>query len=242
MEPEVQSARLTQKISAYQPSEETVHIVRTTPKLFLVGISGAGKDTIMHELLKSGQYYPIVSHTTRQPRVNNGVAEREGVEYHFITIDEAEHMLDHGAYVEATLYGGHVYGTSAAALKTAHVSGKVAITDIEVQGMAAYRAIDPATHAVFIVPPSYKEWQQRLLKRYGSLVDKEDYNKRMARARDELAYALEVPHFLFVINDNLAETVREVSRIAHGGTVGTKEEREAHRIAREILLTIPTTA
>lgn len=235
MESEEQRGRIVRKLSVYQPSVETATIVRTTPKLFLVGISGAGKDTIMHELLKTRQYYPIVSHTTRQPRVNNGKLEREGVEYHFINLAQAERMLDKGAYVEAALYGDNVYGTSAAAIRAAHDSGKVAITDIEVHGMTVYRVLDPHTRAVFVVPPSYQVWQERLLKRYGGAVDADDYTKRMVRARAELTHALGVPHFLFIINDHLEQTVREVTRIAHGGTVSLGEEQVAHAIARDIL-------
>ena len=227
-------ARLKDKLEKYQPSSETVELVRQTPILLLVGISGAGKDSITKELLKTGRYHMLVSHTTRQPRENDGVMERDGVEYHFITLEESERMVDAGAYVEANIYGSNVYGTSAAEVKAAHDADKIAVTDLEILGVADYMRIDPDnTKAVFILPPNYEVWQSRLAKRYGATMDQADFEKRMARALQEIEHALSTPYFSFVVNDSLTDAAVEVDRIALGRPE-TAEKAAAHRVANAL--------
>lgn len=71
-------------ITNYQPTESTIELVKSTKIALLAGISGAGKDTIKKQLLKSPEFRDIVSHTTRAPRTNNGCAERDGIDYHLL--------------------------------------------------------------------------------------------------------------------------------------------------------------
>lgn len=229
-------ARLKQKIAVYQPSEETKQIVRATSKLFMVGVSGAGKGTVGRELMHSGLYHRIVTSTTRQPRSNNGHVEQDGVEYHFIDLKRADQMLDTGEYVEANIYGDNIYGASVAEFQAAHRAGLVAIGDVEVQGVDSYRRIDPKrTSAVFIVPPSYDVWQERLLGRYRGTIDQADYQRRMAIARHELVHVLSSPYYYFVINDVLTATVAEIADITTSG-IHTEARQEAGRHATEHLL------
>jgi len=200
-----------------------------------VGISGAGKGTIRDQLMHTGGYHRIVTSTTRQPRSNNGVLERDGVDYHFLSFAEAERMLDAGEYVEAALYSGNVYGASVAELRDAHAADQIAIADIEVQGVATYMKIDPQnTHAVFIVPPSYDEWQKRLLGRYQSAIDRADYDKRMQAARHELQHVLEVPYYHFVVNNVLGDAVTKAASIV-AGKRGPEAEATGRQTAEDIL-------
>lgn len=221
--------RLKQKIALYKPSDETIALVQDTPILLLVGISGAGKDSIAKELFKLPAYHPIVSHTTRKPRVNDGVLERDGREYHFITLKQSERMLDGGAYIEAAVYGGNIYGTSAVEVGAAHNAHKIATTDLEVQGVAHYMAMSQNVKAVFIVPPSYDVWQERFSKRYGATLTPAEMRRRMKTALHELEHALQVPYFHFVVNDSLHDAVVEVDEIATGSE--TRQEAARARLA-----------
>ncbi len=207
---------LQQLVDSYRVSPEAVELVKTTPIVLLVGVSGAGKDTIKHRLLATGNYHHIVSHTTRLPRENGGVLEQSGVEYHFITKEQAADMLRAGKFVEAKKYGENIYGTSVAEIQRAHDEGKIAITDIEVQGVAEYKAISSGVIAEFILPPSYEEWQRRLQARYGSQgADPVDMDKRMRTAIIELREALDKPYYHFVVNEHIDEAVRAADSIAH---------------------------
>lgn len=225
--------QLQQKLAGYKPSVETVELIRQTPILLLVGVSGAGKDSIKQRLPKTGDYHHIVSHTTRKPRENKGVMERDGVDYHFIDLAEAERMLDAGAFVEAKMYSGNIYGTSVAEIERARDDSKIALTDIEVQGVVEYKAISASVHAVFVLPPSYEVWQQRLQSRYAGDVDPADMEKRLRTAKAELAEALHKDYYRFVINDDLETAVVAVDSIAHDAVPGNEG-----RVARELAETL----
>lgn len=225
---------LQQKLAGYKPSDETVELIRETPILLLVGVSGAGKDSIKQRLLKTGDYHHIVSHTTRRPRENKGVVERGGVDYHFIDLAKAERMLDAGEFVEAKMYSGNIYGTSVAEIQQARDDGKIAVTDIEVQGVAEYKAISASVHAVFVLPPSYEVWQQRLQSRYEGKVDAADMEKRLRTAKAELAEALSKDYYQFVINDDLETAVTVVDGIAHDTAPGQKAAK-ARQLAEDLM-------
>ena len=223
-------------VDAYTISPAAVELVRKTPVTLLVGVSGAGKDTIKHELLKTGNYHHIVSHTTRALRENGGVMEQDGVEYHFISKEKAAEMLQNGEFVEAKKYGDNVYGTSVAEIQKAFDEGKIAITDIEVQGVAEYKAISGSVIAIFILPPSYEEWQRRLHARYGEKgVDPVDIAKRMQTAIAELEEALDKPYYHFVVNEKLDEAVRAVDSIAHHNDEFTTVDRSFRIWAEQLL-------
>jgi guanylate kinase len=227
---------LQQLVDNYKISPETIEIVRQTPIVLLVGISGAGKDTIRHRLLQTGNYHNIVTHTTRQPRENGGVPEKDGEAYHFITKERAVDMLNRGEFIETNLYGGNIYGSSVAEIQKAHDNGKVAITDIDVHGIAAYKAIAPTVIAEFILPPNYAEWQRRLRARYGSAgADPADLAKRMHTAIAELEEALDKPYYHFVVNEDLDEAVKAADSIARHHDEFTQIDR-SYRVWAERLL------
>lgn len=208
---------LLQKIAAYQPSAATIELLQKTPIALVAGITGAGKDTIVTELLKSGSYHRIVSHTTRPLRKNRGVMEQNGVEYHFIDFATANKLLDEHAYIEAKIYSDNIYGTTVDEIRRAHDEHKIAISDVEVKGVAEYVALTPTVRPIFVLPPSYDTWQQRFLARYGGNQTSyaADIHRRLEIARDELHHARSTDYYSLVINDDLATAVTEVDSLAH---------------------------
>lgn len=226
---------IAQKLANYKPSVETIAIVRSTPILLLVGPSGAGKDSLKHKLLETDRYHHIVSHTTRAPRYNKGELEQDGREYHFTTMKEAERMLDEHAFVEAKMYSGHIYGTSVAEILLAHYDNKVAVTDIEVQGVAEYKEIAPNVKAIFVLPPNYDLWQKRLEARYEGTLDEADYAKRMATARIELERALSSNYFFYLINDDLDVAAKAVERFVMLNEIEPDAQKKALEVAKDLL-------
>lgn len=234
MEETIQAIR--ELLATYQPSDETKELIKNTPVTLLVGVSGAGKDTIKHRLLETGKYHEFISHTTRAPRVNHGVLEQDGVEYHFISLEESKRMLETGEYIEAKMYGDKVYGTSVAELQKASNEGKIALNDIEVQGVAEYKAISKDVRAMFIVPPTYEEWRRRLMYRYGEEgADPADIEKRTRIAIEELEHALDVDYYHFIINDTLDRAVHVIDEIAHGNDTFTDKDDWAREQAAALL-------
>lgn len=76
----------------------------------LIGKAGSGKDTIMKEILKqfAPYFHEIVSCTTRAPRDY----EIEGVNYHFLTLEDFTKKVINGEMLESTEFNGWFYGTS----------------------------------------------------------------------------------------------------------------------------------
>lgn len=227
------SSNIETLLENYHPSQDTINIVRTTPLVLLVGISGAGKGTIRKKLFETGDYIDFVSHTTRLPRENNGVMERDGVEYHFISIEKAVEMLKNGEFIEAKYYSGNIYGTTTAELIKARESDKVALNDIEIQGVGEYLDIAPSVKVVFIVPPSHEIWLKRLTARYdGEDINRDDLELRLGTAKRELETALDDKRFSFIINDNLDVAVQDVENIVKHGS---HDDTQARAAAQSIL-------
>lgn len=221
-------------INSYRPAEDALELVRSTKLLLIAGIVGGGKNTVINELLNDERYHLIISHTTRAPRENHGVLERDGEDYHFRSLEDVQRMLTDRAFVEAKYVHGNVYGTSTAELQLVHDAGKIAVTDIDIQGVVEYLDIKPDTHAIFLIPPSIETWLSRLERRYGALDShQEEIQKRFKTAYDEITHIMEDRRFILVVNDDLTTTVERISKIVDGERDQTSEY--AYTIAEHLL-------
>lgn len=225
---------LADKLSSYAPSQAAIELIKDTPILLLVGPTGAGKDALKDRLIVTGNYHHIVSHTSRPPRINHGILEQDGLEYHFMSLEQAEQMLDSHDFIESKMYSGNVYGTSVAEIQKAHDEHKIALTDVEVQGVTDYKAIDQGVMAVFLLPPDFATWQARLQRRYGDVVDAADSKIRMETALDELEQLLSTDHYLPVINEDLDAALAEVQAYATTRHVAPGLEAKAHAAAETL--------
>jgi guanylate kinase len=229
------SEDLKQKIAKYKVPARARELIKKTKIVFMVGVSAAGKDTVRTKLLLSGKYHHIISHTTRKPRANHGIMELEGTDYHFINLAKAEEMLDEKKFVEAKIFSGNIYGTSLAEIQKAHDESKIAITDLEVQGVAEYKKIAESVIPIFLLPPDYETWQKRLSGRYeDGQIDGKDIKRRMATAKIELQEALDKPYFEYVVNHDFETTIKIVDEIAHG-EFSQKKNEQARLVAEELM-------
>lgn len=230
-------------VQNYQPSHDARDVVAASNTLLLVGISGAGKDTIQSMVLKKDGYHKIVTHTTRLPRVNNGVMERNGVEYHFVTHQGMQELLNNQQLIEVNKYGSNYYGTSIQEFRDANSTGRVAIGDIDVNGITVFKDLGgDAVRALFILPPDYDTWLQRLSSRYSSAEEFErELPNRLNAAAKELTQALSVSYYHFIINDDLERAVRVVDEIAHREDTFNRHDDEARLAARDLLNAIAHT-
>lgn len=224
---------LADLVMNYTPSEEAKRTVRSAKIVLLVGITGAGKNTLKQELLKDGAFCDYISHTTRQPRSNLGVMEQDGVDYFFISMEEAASMLRSGDFIEAKKVHTNIYGTATEGLMASVQSGLIAVNDVDVQGVDEYKTISPDVHAVFLLPPSFDEWNRRRSERYGGDMSVDDNDVRNESAKKELEFALGKGYFEFVINDNLDHAVQKVKAIANGA-YDKADDREAEALARSL--------
>src|ERR1700759_2844180 len=93
--------------------------------LLFCGPSGSGKTTIVHHLLKK---YPqlsfSISATTRNKRIN----ENDGVDYHFLSVDEFKRKIENDEFSEwEEVYHNGFYGTLKSEIDRIGRLGKVAV-------------------------------------------------------------------------------------------------------------------
>lgn len=171
------------------------------------GFSGAGKGTLMKELLKKypDDYALSISATSRKPREG----EQEGVEYFFKTREEFEKMIEEEELVEYAQYVGNYYGTPKAYVEEQLEAGKDVILEIEIQGASKIKEKFPQTVLMFVTPPSAEELKNRLVER--GTEDMETIERRLSRAVEE-AEGIEAYDYL-VVNDILEICVEEMHQI-----------------------------
>jgi guanylate kinase len=168
--------------------------------------SGTGKNTIIEMVRKDlkGLGYSI-SHTTRAPR--NG--EIDGVHYYFVGKKQFEKMIQAQEFVEWAVVYNELYGTSISSVRSAQVSGKDVLLDLDIQGARQIKKRFPDSTSIFIVPPSLQTLRERLEKR--SSYDGTDIDLRMTEALQEIR---ECRDFDFlIVNDDLRQAVREVEAV-----------------------------
>lgn len=224
----------------YLPDQVAIDILKSTNILLLAGISGAGKDTLQNRLLEKPGYHKIITHTTRAPRENDGIMEQNGREYHFVTKDEMASLLERHAMIEINNYAGNYYGTSVKEFSEARAANEIAIGNIDVNGIAAFRELaGEAVRPIFIIPPDYETWLKRLASRYATVTEfNEKFPARKTEAINELEHVLQVSYYHFVNNGNLDDAVNLVDRIAHQVDVDRINSDEARQLTLDLLVAI----
>ena len=178
-----------------------------TGSLFIVcAASGTGKTSLVKELLKADPGIKLsVSYTTRQPRPG----EVDGREYHFVSPQKFEQMLERGEFLESAQVHGNYYGTSQRWIAAQRATGSDILLEIDWQGAAQVRKLIPDSIGVFILPPSFEALTARLNKRAQD--PPEVIARRLAAARAEISHFTEFDYV--IINDKFDAAVRDLTSI-----------------------------
>lgn len=181
--------------------------------------SGTGKSTILGRILAQVPALRFsVSHTTRAPRPG----ERDGLQYHFVTREAFDQMIEGGRLLEWADVHGHRYGTSFAEYEAASAAGQDLLLDIDVQGAAQVRARFKDALAVFILPPSAAALEARLR---GRAQDTEAaIQTRLGNARRELERYRDYDYVL--VNDELESCVDALQSVIRAARCRTSQVQE----------------
>lgn len=178
------------------------------PIIVIAAPSGSGKTTIVKRLLQElPQLSFSISAATRPPRSN----ERNGVDYHFISADEFQQLIDADAFLEwEKVYEGKYYGTLKSEINNIYYSGKMPILDVDVQGAVNLKKkFKEKIISIFIKPPNIHTLEERLKNRGTDAP--EIIKERVAKASYELGFEKEFDHC--VVNEDLEKAVEEAKAI-----------------------------
>ncbi len=226
-------AEFQQALSDYRPDTALAELFQRATGVFLVAPTAAGRNTIINELTSDGRYHFLISDTTRRPRLNDGQLEQDGQEYWFV--DEAKMLagLKRGDYLlPALIHGQQVSGISRAELEKGIAGGKRLIKDIDVQGYVAAGNLANGMSSLFVLPPSFDIWLQRLTSR-GPISD-EERGRRLNSAIQDIEQALQLGLKL-IVNNQLKVTVDLINQFADSGTISSETELLAHSHAEKLL-------
>jgi guanylate kinase len=190
------------------------------------GPSGVGKTTLLRRLLADlPDLVPSISATTRPPRSG----ERDGVDYHFLDLDEFERRRAQGAFLECCqVYGRqHWYGTLVAEVDPRIAAGKWVVLEIDVEGTLSILARFPRAITIFVEPSHPDQLFQRLQGR--GTESPEAMARRLEVARRELHEAHRYKHR--VVNENVDEALAAVKQIlaVEGFSAATIDRTPASR-------------
>lgn len=172
----------------------------------LSGPSGAGKDTVLNNLLAKNKNIRIsTSATTRSPREG----EVDGEDYYFISNEEFVQLISKDGMLEYAEYCGNYYGTPYDQVESWLCKGRDVVLEIEVKGGAQVMKRCPDAVSIFIIPPSLKELEMRLKNR-ATEPDK-IIEKRLNIAREEINAAKDYNYI--VVNDTVEQCANDICNI-----------------------------
>lgn len=169
--------------------------------------SGAGKTTIVHHLLKVfPQLEFSVSACSRPMRKG----EIDGKDYYFIGIEGFKKKIQEDAFIEwEEVYTDNFYGTLKSEIERIWGNGHHVIFDVDViGGLNLKKKFGDKALAVFLMPPSIQNLEERLKKR--DTETPESITRRMSKAVHELEYANQFD--VKILNDNLENALREAEK------------------------------
>ena len=184
--------------------------------------SGAGKTSLVKALIDSeAQIRVSVSHTTRAMRPG----EVDGVNYHFVSREQFNDMLQRNEFLEHAEVFGNLYGTSQSWIEKTLAEGFDLILEIDWQGAQQVRHLLPQSRSIFILPPTQEALRHRLTNRgqdSGEIIE-----RRMREAVSEMSHYIEYDYLL--INDDFAHALDDLRSIFRANQLNQARQQQLHR-------------
>ena len=180
--------------------------------IFVVsGPSGSGKSTLLARLLRQKpirqRLARAISFTTRPKRSG----EKNGRDYFFISQKRFKLLQKAKKFIEWTRYLGYYYATPQDFIERQHKKSRHIILCLDLKGASEVRRIYPKnTITIFVLPPSLEALAERI-KRRCHKTRKEEIQKRLRLAKQELLAGRRYNYCL--VNKDLGEVTRQLKEI-----------------------------
>lgn len=185
------------------------------------GPSGVGKDVLIEGMADRGlDYHFTVTATTRDPRPG----EREGINHHFLTLEEFERRIEDDELLEWAKVFGNFYGVPKQQVRDALGGGRHVIIRVDVQGALRIRELAPEALMIFIHPPNRDVLQRRIERR--GVNSQADIEIRLAAAATEIEQSVAFDHQVINREGELDAAVDDVIEII---------QRESRRVPPRIV-------
>ena len=193
--------------------------------------SGAGKTSLVKALMaREPRLRFSVSYTTRKPRAN----EIDGRDYHFISPDRFQEMIERDEFLEHAQVYDNFYGTGVQAVRDALAAGGLVLLEIDWQGARQVRERQPDARTIFILPPTRQTLEDRLKAR--STDSEAVIQRRLQDARRDIGHWTEFD--FVVINDRFDQAVEDLHAVVRErGDPLVAARPDVERLAAELLAT-----
>ena len=176
--------------------------------IVLSGPSGAGKDSVVRQLLEHEPSLAFVITTTTRPMRTDEV---HGHDYFFVPSEEFARMIAADEFVEHGLVYGEDKGVGRKEVQAALQSGKDVVLRVDVQGAARIKQLYPGALLIFLTPGNEAELRARLAER--ETETDSGLEKRVATASEEARRREEFDYVVVNRRDDLEGTVKTIQGI-----------------------------
>ena len=183
------------------PSEKDgVMIILSSP-------SGAGKTTLVKKLSEKDNFEISISHTTRQPRIN----ENQNEDYFFVDELEFKRLIKNEEFLEYAKVFNNFYGTTRTPVIDKLNKQKNVLFDIDWQGadQIKNKKLDYKLITFFILPPSKEILFERLSKRHVN--DKLIAEERMKQFERDVLHWINYDYV--IINDEIEKCYKKIDNL-----------------------------
>lgn len=167
--------------------------------------SGGGKNAIIRELLKlfSGSTR-FVTTTTRSPREG----EKDGVDYHFVSVAAFEKMKENGNFIEYNFYAGNYYGSEKSKLEETLSTSSLVFAPLDINGKKQLDKLSFPHVSIFLLPEDLSILKNRITHRGG--LTPGEIAARMQVADEEVEEAKKYDLALVNPDGNMHEAVKQI--------------------------------